>query len=111
SKRKLVVGIIQREKSRRLVNDEELIQSLVQAGFRVKWITLDHGCGIAETAYLLRDINVLITPHGNAIGTSIFMPSHEPVPTIISVDNSRYKELWFKFTTTAIGQRFMQTVC
>ncbi|KAG9066413.1 hypothetical protein KI688_001639 [Linnemannia hyalina] len=111
SKRKLVVGIIQREGSRRLVNDEELIQGLVQAGFRVKWITFDHGCGIAETAYLLRDINVLISPHGNALGTSIFMPSHEPVPTVISVDTTRYKERWFEFTTSAIGQRFFQTVC
>ncbi|KAF9547578.1 hypothetical protein EC957_008234 [Mortierella hygrophila] len=111
SKRKLVVGIIQREGSRRLVNDEELIQGLVQAGFRVKRITFDHGCGIAETAYLLRDVNVLISPHGNALGTSIFMPSHEPVPTIISVDTTLYKEIWFKFTTSAIGQRFFQTVC
>ncbi|KAG9060870.1 hypothetical protein KI688_007939 [Linnemannia hyalina] len=111
SKRKLVVGIIQREGSRRLVNDEELIQGLVQAGFRVKWITFDHGCGIAETAYLLRDINVLISPHGNALGTSIFMPNHEAVPTVISVDTTRYHEPWFKFTTTAIGQRFIRTVC
>ncbi|KAF9151567.1 hypothetical protein BG015_006511 [Linnemannia schmuckeri] len=111
SKRKLVVGIIQREGSRRLLNDEEFLQGLVQAGFRVKWITFDHGCGIAETAYLLRDVNVLITPHGNAVGTSIFMPSHDPVPIVISVDNTRYKEFWFKFTTTAIGQRFFQTVC
>ncbi|KAF9941267.1 hypothetical protein BGZ67_005502 [Mortierella alpina] len=111
SKRKLVVGIIQREKSRRLINDEELIQGLVQAGFRVKWMSFDHGCGLAETAYLLRDVNVLISPHGNAIGTSIFMPNHEPVSTVVSVDNSRYWEGWFRFTATAIGQRFIQTVC
>ncbi|KAG0243258.1 hypothetical protein BGX31_010980 [Mortierella sp. GBA43] len=111
SKRKLVVGIIQREKSRRVVNDEELIQGLVQAGFRVKWMSFDHGCGLAETAYLLRDVNVLISPHGNAIGTSIFMPNHDPVPTILSVDNSHYWEAWFRFTATAIGQRFTQTVC
>ncbi|KAF9537133.1 hypothetical protein EC957_008791 [Mortierella hygrophila] len=111
SKRKLVVGIIQRERSRRIVNDEKLIQGLVQSGFRVKWITFDQGCGIAETAYLLRDINVLISPHGNALGTSIFMPRHEAVPTVISVDTTRYNEPWFKFTTTAIGQRFIRTVC
>ncbi|KAK3834176.1 MAG: hypothetical protein JOS17DRAFT_666711, partial [Linnemannia elongata] len=111
SKRKLVVGIIQRESSRRLLNDDELIQGLVQAGFRVKWMSFDHGCGIAETAYLLRDIHVLITPHGNAIGTSVFMPSHDPVSTILSVDHSRYKEDWFMFTATALGQRFTQTVC
>ncbi|KAF9956451.1 hypothetical protein BGZ72_002775 [Mortierella alpina] len=111
NKRKLVVGIIQREKSRRVINDEELIQGLVQAGFRVKWMSFDHGCGLAETAYLLRDVNVLISPHGNAIGTSIFMPNHDPVSTVISVDNSRYYEAWFRFTTTAIGQRFIHTVC
>ncbi|KAI1321228.1 hypothetical protein EDD11_007794 [Mortierella claussenii] len=111
SKRKLVVGIIQREKSRRILNDEKLTQGLVQAGFRVKRMNFDHGCGLVETAYLLRDVNVLISPHGNAIGTSIFMPSHNPVSTVVSVDNSRYWEPWFKSTSTAIGQRFIQTVC
>ncbi|KAG0284552.1 hypothetical protein BGZ96_011079 [Linnemannia gamsii] len=102
---------VKESKRKRLVNDEELIQGLVQAGFRVKWITFDHGCGIAETAYLLRDVNVLITPHENAIRTSVFMPNREPVPTVISVDNSRYKEGWFKHTTSAIRQRFIQTIC
>ncbi|KAG0252080.1 hypothetical protein BG011_007212 [Mortierella polycephala] len=91
SKRQLVVGIIQREKSRKVINDQDLIMGLVQAGFRVKWMSFDHGCGLAETAYLLRDVNVLISPHGNAIGTSVFMPN-DAVPTIISVDNSRYRE-------------------
>ncbi|KAK5814238.1 hypothetical protein F5H01DRAFT_279963, partial [Linnemannia elongata] len=111
SKRQLVVGIIQRDKSRRLLNDEELVQGLVQAGFRVKWMSFDHGCGLAETAYLLRDVNVLISPHGNALGTSVFMPSYDPVSTIVSVDSSRHKEAWFMFTATAIGQRFIQTIC
>ncbi|KAG0309478.1 hypothetical protein BGZ98_001990 [Dissophora globulifera] len=111
SRRKLIVGIVQREKSRRLINDEELIQELVQAGFRVKWMSFDHGCGLAETAYLLRDVNVLISPHGNALGTSVFMPNHGPVPTVISIDNSRYWEPWFRYPVTAIGQRFIHTVC
>ncbi|KAF9391916.1 hypothetical protein CPB97_005043 [Podila verticillata] len=111
SKRKLIVGIIQRESSRRLINDQDLIDGLVKAGFRVKWMSFDHGCGLAETAYLLRDVNVLVSPHGNAIGTSIFMPSHDPVPTVISIDNSRYDEPWFKFSATALGQRFISSVC
>ncbi|KAF9353057.1 hypothetical protein BGX26_009156 [Mortierella sp. AD094] len=111
SKRKLVVGIIQREESRRLINDQELLTGLVQAGFRVKWINFDRGCGLAETAYLLRDVNVIISPHGNAIGASIFMPTHEPVPTVISVDTSRYWEDWFVYTSTAMGQRFTTTAC
>ncbi|KAG0050332.1 hypothetical protein BGZ83_004876 [Gryganskiella cystojenkinii] len=110
-KRQLVVGILQREQSRRLLNGDELIQQLVQAGFRVKWMSFDHGCGLAETAYLLRDINVLISPHGSAIGASIFMPNHDPVPTVISIDNSKWAEHWFKQSTSAIGQRFVQTMC
>ncbi|KAF9920554.1 hypothetical protein FBU30_009604 [Linnemannia zychae] len=110
-KRKLVVGILQREGSRRLINDNELVETLVKSGFRVKWMTFDHGCGLAETAYLLRDVQVLISPHGNAIGTSLFMPTNDPVPTIISVDTTRYDEGWFKFTTMALAQRFMHAKC
>ncbi|KAG0337208.1 hypothetical protein BG004_007741 [Podila humilis] len=109
--RRLVVGIIQRESSRRIINDQELIDGLVKAGFRVKWMSFDHGCGLAETAYLLRDVNVLISPHGNAIGTSIFMPTYDPVPTIISVDNARYSEPWFKYTASSLGQRFTSNAC
>ncbi|KAF9099679.1 hypothetical protein BGX27_000540 [Mortierella sp. AM989] len=111
TKRNLVVGIIQREGSRRLINDQDLINSLVEAGFRVKWMSFDHGCGLPETAYLLRDVNVLISPHGNAIGASIFMPSKDAVPTMISVDTTRHWESWFKFTATALGQRFISTQC
>ncbi|KAF9102016.1 hypothetical protein BGX29_005005, partial [Mortierella sp. GBA35] len=108
-KRRLVVAVIQREGSRRLMNDKELAEGLAAAGFRVKWITLDHGCGLAETAYLLRDVHVLASPHGNAIGASIFMPTSNPVPTLISLDASRYSESWFINTATAMGQRIMQS--
>ncbi|KAF9127296.1 hypothetical protein BG015_004559 [Linnemannia schmuckeri] len=110
-KRKLVIAVIQREGSRRLLNDKKLVEGLAAAGFRVKWITLDHGCGLAETAYLLRDVHVLASPHGNAIGASIFMPMSNPVPTLISLDASRYSESWFINTATAMGQRILQSVC
>ncbi|KAG0364615.1 hypothetical protein BGX24_004520, partial [Mortierella sp. AD032] len=111
-RRRLVVAMIQREgSSRRVINDQELVDSLAAAGFRVKWISFDNGCGLAETAYLLRDVHVLATPHGNAIGTSVFMPTTNPVPTLISLDASRYSESWFINTVSAIGQRFLQSVC
>ncbi|KAF9217687.1 hypothetical protein BGZ59_001115 [Podila verticillata] len=109
--RKLVVGMIQRAPSRKLLNDQDLVDELVKAGFRVKWMSFDQGCGLAETAYLLRDVNVLISPHGNAIGASVFMPTHDPVPTIISIDNSHYAENWFKYTASVLGQRFMSSAC
>ncbi|KAG0277195.1 hypothetical protein BGZ95_006331 [Linnemannia exigua] len=110
-RRRLVVAMIQREGTRRVINDQELVESLAAAGFRVKWITFDNGCGLPETAYLLRDVHVLISPHGNAIGTSVFMPTTNPVPTMISLDASRYSEAWFINTATAIGQRFIHTIC
>lgn len=109
--RRIVVAIIQRYGSRRVINDQELAEGLAAAGYRVKWITFDSGCGTPETAYLLRDVNVLLSPHGNSIGASIFMPSTNPVPTVISLDASRYSESWFINTASAMGQRFMQTVC
>ncbi|KAF9129665.1 hypothetical protein BGW39_003958 [Mortierella sp. 14UC] len=39
------------------------------------------------------------------------MPTTNPVPTIITLDASRYSESWFINTVTAIGQRFLQSVC
>ncbi|KAG0277194.1 hypothetical protein BGZ95_006330 [Linnemannia exigua] len=110
-RRRLVVAMIQREGSRRIINDQELVEGLAIAGFRVKWITFDHGCGIAETAYLLRDVHVLASPHGNAIGTSIFMPTTNPVPTLISLDPSKYSEPWFINTATVLGHRFLSAAC
>ncbi|KAF9127110.1 hypothetical protein BGW39_006094 [Mortierella sp. 14UC] len=101
--------MIQREGSRRVINDQELVESLAAAGFPVKWITFDHGCALAETAYLLRDVHDLASPH--ALGTSVFMPTTNPVPTLISLDASRYSESWFINTVSAIGQRFLQSVC
>ncbi|KAF9921848.1 hypothetical protein FBU30_008085 [Linnemannia zychae] len=110
-KKRLVVAMIQREGSRRVINDQDLVDGLAAAGFRVKWITFDHGCGVPETAYLLRDVNVLVSPHGNAIGTSIFMQYTDPVPTLISLDASRYSEAWFINTATVIGLRFLMATC
>ncbi|KAF9167105.1 hypothetical protein DFQ26_005846 [Actinomortierella ambigua] len=106
-RRKIVVAIIQREKSRTLINVDELTHRLISEGYRVKRITMDHGCGIPQTAYLLRDVDLLISPYGNALGTSIFLP-RRPHVTTVSIDTSYAPENRFIWTTTAIGQRYLQ---
>ncbi|KAF9971147.1 hypothetical protein BGZ73_005942 [Actinomortierella ambigua] len=107
NRRKIVVAIIQREKSRTLINVDELTHRLISEGYRVKRITMDHGCGIPQTAYLLRDVDLLISPYGNALGTSIFLP-RRPHVTTVSIDTSHAPENRFIWTTTAIGQRYLQ---
>lgn len=105
--KRLVVALIQRESSRTVVNMAKLQDELVAKGFRVKYITFDHGCGLPATAYLLRDVDFMITPHGNAIGTSLFMP-RRPHATVLSIDNTLHDEPWFMWTTSAVGTRFLQ---
>ncbi|KAF9568360.1 hypothetical protein EC968_002928 [Mortierella alpina] len=109
-----VVAIIERRGSRSVLNLDTVISTIVQSrNFRLKVLSYDHGCGIPETAYLMRDVHVLISPHGNALGGSLWMPSppKHPFPVIISIDSTKYYESWFQWTTTAMGQRFLLHQC
>lgn len=121
-----VVAIIERHGSRAVLNFDRVIQVIVQSKhFRLKVVSYDSGCGIPETAYLMRDVNILISPHGNALGGSLWMPSplpssrshdhdsyHDhPFPVVISIDTTKYRESWFQWPTTAMGQRFTSHSC
>ncbi|KAF9956818.1 hypothetical protein BGZ72_002413 [Mortierella alpina] len=109
-----VVAIIERHGSRSVLNLDAVVSTIVRSrNFRLKVLTYDHGCGIPETAYLMRDVHVLISPHGNALGGSLWMPSppRHPFPVIISIDSTKYHENWFQWTTTVMGQRFLLHRC
>ncbi|KAF9290642.1 hypothetical protein BGZ68_006496 [Mortierella alpina] len=109
-----VVAIIERRRTRSVLNLDTVISSIVQSNnFRLKVLSYDHGCGIPETAYLMRDVHILISPHGNALGGSLWMPSppRHPFPVVISIDSTKYYESWFQWTTTAMGQRFLLHRC
>ncbi|GJJ70052.1 hypothetical protein EMPS_02401 [Entomortierella parvispora] len=114
-----IVAILKREGTRSVINLDRVISVIAETGhFRLKVISYDHGCGIPETAYLMRDVQILISPHGNALGSSLWMPSTEPsnsslsyFPTVISIDSTKYTESWFQWTTTSMGQRFMVHRC
>ncbi|KAG9326769.1 hypothetical protein KVV02_008659 [Mortierella alpina] len=109
-----VVAIIERHGTRSVLNLDSVISFIVQSrNFRLKVLSYDHGCGIPETAYLMRDVQILISPHGNALGGSLWMasPPRQPFPVIISIDSTKYYESWFQWTTTAMGQRFLLHQC
>lgn len=72
--KRIVVVLVQRESSRTVVNLEKLQDELGVKGCRVKYITFQHGCGLPAAAYLLQDVDFIVTPHGNAISTSLLMP-------------------------------------
>ncbi|KAF9428463.1 hypothetical protein BGZ94_002296 [Podila epigama] len=105
-----VVVIIERRGTRAVLNLEKLIEKVVSAGFRLKVTTYDFGCGIPQTAYLMRDVQILISPHGNALGGSLWMPD-KPFPVLISIDTTMYQETWFMSTTTVLEQRFIIHRC
>jgi hypothetical protein len=118
-----VVAIIERHGTRAVLNMESVIKAVIQSKhFRLKVVSYDHGCGIPETAYLMRDINILISTHGNALGGSLWMPSplassrdgpqkDYPLPVVISIDSTKYFESWFQWTTTSMSQRFILHRC
>ncbi|KAG0042449.1 hypothetical protein BGZ83_000450 [Gryganskiella cystojenkinii] len=118
-----VIAILEREGTRSVLNLDKVISTITRTGhFRLKVLSYDYGCGIPETAYLMRDVHILISPHGNALGGSIWMPSTlsppsstsstKPFfPTVISIDSTRYYESWFQWTTTSMSQRFLIHRC
>nr|CAG8547931.1 1116_t:CDS:10 [Entrophospora candida] len=108
-----VLGILQRYNSRRILNLDKLIDALIndQGGghkFIVKLLDFDSGCSLQETAKLLSDIDILVTPHGNGIGAALFMQKNT---TVISLDSRHYYEYWFSYIFTSVGRRFYNFEC
>ncbi|KAF8936261.1 hypothetical protein BGZ58_004399 [Dissophora ornata] len=112
--RRPIVAIVERLGTRAVLNIDRVIFAIVNSGgFRLKVLSYDSGCGIPETAYLMRDVNILISTHGNALGGSLWMPSppSHPHPVVISIDSTKYYENWFQWTSTAMAQRFIIHRC
>ncbi|KAG0346271.1 hypothetical protein BG004_002024 [Podila humilis] len=105
-----IVAIIERHGSRSVLNLDKVIERTVAQGFRVKVMTYDQGCGIPQVAYMMRDVNILISTHGNALGGSLWMPD-KPWPLIISIETTKHHETWFMTTTTVLAQRFTIHCC
>ena len=105
-----IVAIIERRGTRSVINLDKLIEQVIAKGFRLKVMTYDQGCGIPQVAYMMRDVNILISPHGNALGGSLWMPD-KPFPLVVSIDTTKYQESWFMMTTTVLAQRIIIHRC
>ena len=102
SKNTKVIAIINRTKSRRVTNEQEIVDAL-KSEYIIKQISFDKGCSLASSAYLMHDVDMLISPHGSQEGAAIFMKDNS---VIISINARGYSEDWFAYPFTAMGRRF-----
>ncbi|CAG8848809.1 10563_t:CDS:2, partial [Gigaspora margarita] len=103
-----VIAILQRYRNRYILNAEELINALVKQKYTIKFLNFDVGCSLSTTAKLLKDVDVLISSHGNGIGDAIFMA---PKTSVLNIDSRFYSEPWFAYVHTATGRRFYNFQC
>ncbi|KAI9028264.1 hypothetical protein CLU79DRAFT_697146 [Phycomyces nitens] len=102
------IAIINR-KSRHITNIPEVIAALQKTNatlgihYIINEIDFDEGCSLASTAYLLKDTDVLLTPHGSQEAAALFMKNNG---VVLSIDGRGYQEIWFHFVMTAMGRRF-----
>lgn len=74
----------------------------------IKMIEFDEGCDLKSTAYLVKDLDVLIGPFGNGLGSGLFMKNNS---IVISIASRWYNEDWYIWTSTAIGRRIYNFEC
>lgn len=102
------IGILNRGKTRHITNLPELIDKLSALDVSISTIDFDSGCDLKSTAHLVKDLDVLIAPFGNALGSGLFMKNNS---VIISIASRWYNEDWFKWPMTAIGRRIYNFEC
>lgn len=104
------VGILNRKNTRHITNIPELIEELKHQGeFAIRTIDFDQdGCDIVHTAQAVKDLDILIAPFGNGLGSGLFMKEDA---LLISISARWYNEDWFKYPMTAIGRRLFNFDC
>jgi hypothetical protein len=104
------IGILNRYKSRHITNLQELINEIIIKipYVSIKTINFDLGCTIKNTADIVNDLDVLIAPFGNGLGSGIFMKENA---IIISINSRWYSEDWFHWPMTSIGRRMYSFEC
>lgn len=102
------IGILNRGKTRHITNLPELIEKLKVLDVSISTIDFDSGCDLKSTAHLVKDLDVLIAPFGNGLGSGLFMKNNS---IIISIASRWYNEDWFKWPMTAIGRRIYNFEC
>jgi hypothetical protein len=104
------IGILNRYKSRHITNIKDLINEIIikVPNVSIKTINFDVGCSIKNTAEIVKDLDVLIAPFGNGLGSGIFMKENS---ILISINARWYSEDWFHWPMTSIGRRIYSFEC
>ncbi|KAG2225724.1 hypothetical protein INT45_011392 [Circinella minor] len=101
------IAIINRSKSRKITNEQEIVDAL-KSNYIIKQINFDKGCSLASSAYLMHDVDILISPHGSQEGAALFMKDNS---VVVSINARGYSEDWFAYPFTAMGRRFYNLEC
>ncbi|OZJ06131.1 hypothetical protein BZG36_01032 [Bifiguratus adelaidae] len=113
SERPMVIGFINR-KSRNITNIPDAVNVIRDiakrdhSSFLIRHIEFDHGCSLMSTEHVVRDLDILITPHGSQEGAAIYMKDNS---VVLSIDHRGYWEPWFQWVMTAMGRRFYNFMC
>lgn len=111
SQNPVVIGIINR-KSRKITNIKEVVETLrsiaqedtrKETSYVIREINFDDGCSLPSTARVVKDLDILLTPHGSQEAAAVFMKNNS---VVISIDSRGYWEPWFQWPMTAMGRRF-----
>lgn len=110
SKTNIKFAILNRKQSRHITNIPDVIEAMLKEfkDVSIKLINYDEGCNIRSTAQLVEDIDVFISPHGNGLGSGLFMKKGS---TVISIDSRWYSEDWFYWPMKAVNVRILYYDC
>lgn len=107
SKPTRVIGIINRGGSRHITNLQQVMDAIMDSAternYVLRVLDFDKGCSLASTAYVMQDVDLLLTPHGSQQGGAVFMKNNT---VVISINARGHSENWFAAPFTAMGRRF-----
>lgn len=104
------IGILNRNETRHITNLQEVIKEMKNKiqNISIKTINFDKGCSIKDTSNIVKDLDILVAPFGNGLGSGLFMKENT---ILISIDSRWYSEDWFHWPMTSIGRRIYNFEC
>ncbi|CAG8476287.1 9007_t:CDS:1, partial [Ambispora gerdemannii] len=109
------VGLINRQDIQQIVNFDELVDALINRGYRPQII--DHSPDnnnddeFIESAFLYRNLSLLIGSHGNALTNALFMSQSSTVLSISAKFGNDGQEAWYAGPMLSLGRRFYDWEC
>ncbi|KAG9292182.1 hypothetical protein G9A89_023902 [Geosiphon pyriformis] len=107
------IGLIERNDVQQIVNFDELYNALENRGYRPHIIThsSDKNDEFIGSAFLFRNLTLLIGSHGNALSNALFMPQSSTILSISPRFGNDGQEAWFAGPMLSLGRRFYDWEC